>query len=189
MRLVVLLMLLAQVGEAEPCDAASCTWSLGMRLFRQGDYDEAIEWFKKGWAFTSQPKFLFELAESHRLMGRCAEAVRLYSEFLEVAPNTANRLETEDHLLDCAETVARDKRHALDHAWKKRNHGQLLLGLGSASLIAGVALSVSALFVRSDYQISLILAGTAGFGGSSLFLISFGAMRYQEGRAAIAAIE
>src|SRR5882724_11239803 len=95
------LILAVSTGRAGACDVEGCSWTLGMRLLREGQYEQAIQLFEEGFRHSRNPKFLFEIAESQRLLGRCDEAARSYAFFLRVAPYTANRAETEARLAEC----------------------------------------------------------------------------------------
>ncbi|MDX2020887.1 MAG: hypothetical protein SF187_11665 [Deltaproteobacteria bacterium] len=69
----------------------------GDRLFAQGklhyelgEYSEAIVYFRRAYEKTRDPGFLFNVAQAHRLLGKCRQALQVYSHFLRLAPEHPN---------------------------------------------------------------------------------------------------
>jgi hypothetical protein len=58
----------------------------GQRLFTVSRYREALEEFKEAFVAVQDPVFLFNIAQSHRLLGERGEALRFYRRFLESRP-------------------------------------------------------------------------------------------------------
>jgi hypothetical protein len=57
-----------------------------MELFHGGQYERAIEDFRAAYALLPIPELLFNVAQAYRLKGSCAEAVRYYRQYMQVAP-------------------------------------------------------------------------------------------------------
>ncbi len=74
------------------------TTARGIQLFQQGDYDGAIQWFTAAYVISPKPMFLFNIAQSHRKVGRTREALLNYQLFLRKAPDTPLRPETEAYI-------------------------------------------------------------------------------------------
>lgn len=89
---------------AAPEGASSANLSLkesterGIELFRQGDYDGAIQAFTAAYVLSPKPLFLFNIAQAHRKAGRPKEALLAYQLFLRKAPDTPLRAETEAYM-------------------------------------------------------------------------------------------
>jgi tetratricopeptide (TPR) repeat protein len=65
-----------------PDPEAQRLYEEGLRLYRIGNYDEAIASLKASYLRTPAPGLLYDLAQAYRLKGDCGEALRLYREFL-----------------------------------------------------------------------------------------------------------
>ena len=57
-----------------------------MAIIRTGDFDKAIEEFRAAYALHPLPELLFNIAQSHRLAGRCRQAVLAYESYLRKDP-------------------------------------------------------------------------------------------------------
>lgn len=70
----------------------------GIRLFRAGDYDGAVQAFTTAHVLSPKPMFLFNIAQAQRKAGRPREALISYQLFLKKAPDSPLRAETEAYL-------------------------------------------------------------------------------------------
>lgn len=70
----------------------------GIRLFRAGDYDGAVQAFTAAHILNPKPMFLFNIAQAQRKAGRPQEALLSYQLFLKKAPDSPLRAETEAYL-------------------------------------------------------------------------------------------
>jgi len=61
----------------------------GLAAQSTGDYDTAITFYGKAYQLVAHPVLLFNMAQAHRLSGRIDEALKLYAQYLEQAPNGA----------------------------------------------------------------------------------------------------
>jgi hypothetical protein len=75
------------------------------QLFQRGQaaYDaqrfgEAIVLFERAYTEHPAPEFLFNIAQAHRRLGHCEEALVNYRRFLEQSPETRVRREVEGHI-------------------------------------------------------------------------------------------
>jgi tetratricopeptide (TPR) repeat protein len=103
-------------AEAEP--GADAAYGAAAAHYRAGDYDKAIEQFERAYALTRAPGILFNIAQSHRLAGRCAEALRYYDETLLRDPNPPNKTEILERIaqMQRCDRERRDAAHAEDPA-------------------------------------------------------------------------
>lgn len=70
----------------------------GIRLFKEGNYDGAIQSFTAAYVLSPKPMFLFNIAQAHRKAGRPQDALVSYQLFLRKAPDTPLRAETEAYI-------------------------------------------------------------------------------------------
>jgi tetratricopeptide (TPR) repeat protein len=70
----------------------------GIRLFKEGNYDGAVQAFTAAYVLSPKPMFLFNIAQAHRKAGRPQEALLSYQLFLRKAPETPLRAETEAYI-------------------------------------------------------------------------------------------
>lgn len=68
-------------------DAAKMHFETGQRFYRSGMWPQALAEFNAGFELTHRPGFLINLAKVHEQLGEWAEAVRVYRQFLEQAPD------------------------------------------------------------------------------------------------------
>ncbi len=82
----------------------------GTTAYNLGRFEEAIRWYEKAYEEEPQPAFLFNLAQSHRQLGRCERAAFFYRRFLSEDPATPAREEVEARIAEqdrrCAEKPA-----------------------------------------------------------------------------------
>jgi tetratricopeptide (TPR) repeat protein len=93
---------LAQQPQSDE-DAARELYVEGMRLYNLGKYDEAIAKYEEGYRLAPMPGFLYNLAQAHRLKGDCANAYRLYKNFLRLAEDVEHRDEIEGLMAEMEE--------------------------------------------------------------------------------------
>jgi tetratricopeptide (TPR) repeat protein len=76
----------ARPAAGQPADAAQRHFERGEALYVQGRYDEAIEELTHAYELSRAPELLFNIAQAHRMAGRCREAVIGYETYLRRAP-------------------------------------------------------------------------------------------------------
>ena len=86
--------------------------ALGLKLFKQGDYQGAINAFWAAYQAKQAPQLLFSIAQANRLKGELVAARDLYQRFLNDAPDSPLRVEAETQL---AAVVGRDLRSEVVH--------------------------------------------------------------------------
>lgn len=89
-------------------DAARELYVEGMRLYNLGKYDEAIARYEQGYRLAPLPGFLYNLAQAYRLKGDCAQAYRLYKNFLRLAEEVEHRAEIEGLMAEMDECRNKD---------------------------------------------------------------------------------
>lgn len=72
----------AAAASPEERSRARALFDEGKTHYDLGEYPQAIARFKEGYRISQSPVFLFNIAQSYRLMGECAEAARFYRNYL-----------------------------------------------------------------------------------------------------------
>lgn len=80
--------------------------ALGLKLFKQGDYQGAINAFWAAYQAKQAPQLLFSIAQANRLKGELVAARDLYQRFLSDAPDSPLRVEAETQLAAVRATLA-----------------------------------------------------------------------------------
>ncbi len=101
---------LPAVAHAVPTDAeAKAHLERGNAAYAKGDFDTAVEEYRKGFAKQDDPAFLYTWAQAERQRGKCAAAVRLYQRYLATDPPEISADYARDGILRCAEQMAGDE--------------------------------------------------------------------------------
>lgn len=78
--------------------AAKAHFKSGKAYYDLGKYDEAIREFEAAYEAKSDPAFLFNLAQAHRLAGHSTEALHFYRTYLRYVPNPPNLSDIEANM-------------------------------------------------------------------------------------------
>ena len=99
-------------------DEARELYKKGMTHYELGEFDPAIDEFKRAYALTSAPGLLFNLAQVYRMKKDPEQAVYFYRTYLRLVPNAPNRADVEALLAENQALVdaARAKKRAADEA-------------------------------------------------------------------------
>ena len=76
-------------------DEARDLYKKGMTHYELGEFDVAIEEFKRAYALTSAPGLLFNLAQVYRMKKDPEQAVYFYRTYLRLVPDAPNRADVE----------------------------------------------------------------------------------------------
>lgn len=87
--------------------AARQHYKRGSQLYDLEKYAEAIKEFEQGYEARPEPAFLFNIAQSHRLAGHTADAIRMYRAYLRSSPKAANRVDVEGRIADLEALLAK----------------------------------------------------------------------------------
>ena len=100
-------LLAAWLSAGQPARAADPRTESARQHSAEGDayyklekYGNAIGEYEQAYLAKSDPSFLYNIAQCHRLMGQNAEALNFYRRFLKDAPNAPNRAVAEKHIKD-----------------------------------------------------------------------------------------
>jgi tetratricopeptide (TPR) repeat protein len=98
-------MLLATLALGAPVARADARTEKAREHYFQGDayykldkYKEALAEYEQAYIAKSDPSFLYNIAQCHRLMGNTHDAVKFYKRFLKDQPTAANRAVAEKHI-------------------------------------------------------------------------------------------
>lgn len=96
-------------AHAMPTDPeAKAHLERGNAAFSKGDFDTAVEEYRKGYAKQDDPAFLYTWAQAERKRGRCAAAVKLYKRYMATNPPELSAEAARDGIVSCAEALAAD---------------------------------------------------------------------------------
>jgi tetratricopeptide (TPR) repeat protein len=76
---------LAAVAAPAPAPTAKSYLDVGLKLYNEGRYEEAIRELRLGYALEPLPDILYTLGQSARKLGRCQEAIGYYRQYLQGA--------------------------------------------------------------------------------------------------------
>jgi tetratricopeptide (TPR) repeat protein len=104
------LLLCASGASADDRAVAREHYIKGTKAFELGLYDEAITEYMAAYKAKDDPALLFNIAQSHRLAGHAAEALRFYRVYLAKNPNTRNRDEVQEKIVELQRLVDQQKK-------------------------------------------------------------------------------
>jgi len=78
-------------ADEDPTTRARLLFDSGRRHFELTEYDAALVDFKEGYRLKDDPVFLYNIALCHRLLGRKAEALQFFKNYLNRRPDAPNR--------------------------------------------------------------------------------------------------
>ncbi|HUS63693.1 MAG TPA: tetratricopeptide repeat protein, partial [Kofleriaceae bacterium] len=114
-RVIVALLALAigaSAAHAQPKRAskkAEALFEEGTRLYKAGDYDEAVEKFRAGFELSKDPIFVFNIAVALRKKGDCAGALASYEQYLQLSPKATDRARVEERIAEMKACVEKQK--------------------------------------------------------------------------------
>lgn len=93
-------------AHAENAAVAREHYQRGTKFYDIGRYDEAIREFEAAYEAKSDPAFIYNLAQAHRLAGHNQEALQLYRNYLRYVPNPPNRTDIDERIRGLEKAVA-----------------------------------------------------------------------------------
>src|SRR5262249_42966263 len=109
-RAAIIVVTLSAVSFGDNKELARTAFQEGTRLFDVGDYENALDAFKRAYVHYEEPAFLFNIGQCHRLLGHSLEGLRVYRTYLKRAPRAGNREAVERIVADLAEAVSSESR-------------------------------------------------------------------------------
>jgi tetratricopeptide (TPR) repeat protein len=104
----------ARAADSQPLQAAAHAdaeaerhATLGQRLLARGQPQEAIAEFRRAYELRADPRFLFDIAEGYRQVGRVDQALFFYERYLSAAPDAPDRDEVEEQMSDLEKSRSR----------------------------------------------------------------------------------
>ncbi|HEY8927531.1 MAG TPA: tetratricopeptide repeat protein, partial [Polyangia bacterium] len=93
-------------GDKTATEKAREHFRSGEAFFKLEKYQEALSEYEQGYIAKSDPSFLYNIAQCHRLMGNKQAALRFYKRFLTEATRVPNREMVETHIRDLEKALA-----------------------------------------------------------------------------------
>jgi tetratricopeptide (TPR) repeat protein len=78
----------AEPAPTAPGDLAVEHATRAKRFFDQGEYEAAVDAYLEAYRLRPSPGLLYNLGQAYRLVGRCADAVEAYRDYLHLVPDS-----------------------------------------------------------------------------------------------------
>jgi len=159
---------LARAEDSLELDMAKTHYDLGAKYYQQGNYEQALEEFRKAHKLKQRPELLFNIGRCQEALGKGELAIASYKTYLEQKPGASNRklvekrIENIQRRLAGAEPAKPDKPAAPAPSPEPEPEGKgagvikiagwSAVGLGVASLVAAGVMGGLALDRNSDYE-------------------------------------
>jgi hypothetical protein len=88
---VAVFLLAASIPAFADEATARAQFSAGERAYNLGDFNKAVELFKKAYEEWPEPAFLFNIAQTYRQSGDCKQALFFYKRFLALKQNDTKK--------------------------------------------------------------------------------------------------
>jgi tetratricopeptide (TPR) repeat protein len=82
----------------------------GTSLYNLGQFEEAINEYRRGYEQKADPVFLYNIAGAYRQLGVPDKALFFYRRYLTTAPDSSNRRQVETLIADLERLVAAEQR-------------------------------------------------------------------------------
>jgi tetratricopeptide (TPR) repeat protein len=101
----------ATTDDAKKAEAKAL-YEKGLSHYNLGEFDLAIEAFRKSYALTNAPGLLFNIAQAFRLKKDYEQAVYFYQTYLRLKPDAPNRSDVEARIKEMEEAIEEQKKQA-----------------------------------------------------------------------------
>jgi tetratricopeptide (TPR) repeat protein len=82
----------------------------GTSLYNLGQFEEAINEYRRGYEQKADPVFLYNIAQAYRQLGASDKALFFYRRYLSTAPDAPNRPQVEGVIGDLERLIAAEQR-------------------------------------------------------------------------------
>jgi tetratricopeptide (TPR) repeat protein len=89
---------------------AKALYEQGLSHYNLGEFDLAINAFRKSYELTQAPGLLFNIAQAFRLKKDYEQATYFYSTYLRLQPDAANRADVEARLAEMQQAIEEQKK-------------------------------------------------------------------------------
>jgi tetratricopeptide (TPR) repeat protein len=89
---------------------AKALYEKGLSHYNLGEFDLAIEAFRKSYAISQAPGLLFNIAQSFRLKKDYEQATYFYQTYLRLKPDAPNRADVEERLKEMQDALEEQKK-------------------------------------------------------------------------------
>jgi hypothetical protein len=97
-------MLTSSSAEAQNKKKAKEYWTKATAKYNIGDFQEAVDLYKKAYEEWPDAAFLFNIAQSYRQLDDCKNSLFFYNRYLLVKPNADNRVKVESTIKELEES-------------------------------------------------------------------------------------
>jgi tetratricopeptide (TPR) repeat protein len=89
---------------------AKALYEQGLSHYNLGEFDQAIDAFRKSYAISQAPGLLFNIAQSFRLKKDYEQATYFYQTYLRLKPDAPNRADVEERLKEMQDALEEQKK-------------------------------------------------------------------------------
>ncbi len=97
-----------------PVDRAKALFEQGNQHYNLGEFDKALDSYKRAYRAKALPAFLFNIAQCHRKLEQHKEAVAMYQSYLVGVPDAPNKAMVESLISESKGKIAEAERLATD---------------------------------------------------------------------------
>jgi MYXO-CTERM domain-containing protein len=102
----------AQAVDKAKLDEARRHYEQGQTQYDLGNFDAAIDAYKKAYELSNQPGLLFNIAQAYRLKKDYEKALYFYKSYLRRLPDAQNRADVEARIADMEQQIAANEAAA-----------------------------------------------------------------------------
>ncbi|MGB8221175.1 MAG: tetratricopeptide repeat protein [Polyangiales bacterium] len=110
----------SQVDDAQLAQAKAA-FELGTRAYADGEFESALESFRRAYELTGSPDLLYNIATVSDRLRRDEEALQAYEGYLEARPKSADREHVEGRIEVLRQAIEANQRAELDAQIEARN--------------------------------------------------------------------
>src|SRR5262245_34699556 len=110
--LLLLLPAAARAQQADDAKEAEARFASGQAHLNNAEHAAAVADFEEAYRRNPEPKYLFHLAEAHRLAGNLERALFYYKSYLRAQPDAPNRAEVDGNIAALDQQIAAKKAAA-----------------------------------------------------------------------------
>ena len=124
--LLIVLALVSVAGAQPPArtqqqlNFAKELYQKATRHYELGEYDRAIEEYKRAYEISAAPALLFNLGQVYRLKKEPALALRFYTNYLRLLPNATNRADVETFIAEMRTAIEEKEKEREKERKRKR---------------------------------------------------------------------
>jgi tetratricopeptide (TPR) repeat protein len=102
--------------DEAPTDRAKALFAEGNEHFNLGEWEPALDLYKRAYRIKPLPAFQFNIAQCHRKLGHFQEAINMYQAYLVNAPDAATKQTVESLIAESKTSLVEQQKRAQEKA-------------------------------------------------------------------------